>query len=140
MFGPICTGDKVIANGLIDEYREVWSQLLGVEMEARGTASAAFQAANSPGFFMIRGVPDLADGGRRIRPTCSSWREYACDAAASYAVAATLRSGPVPPSQRRPETSEREVIPDSSQPSGPSLSAGSSMLRASCRDHCRSRF
>ena len=43
--GPICTGDKVVANGLMDEYREVWTKLIGVEMEAGGVASAAFQAA-----------------------------------------------------------------------------------------------
>ena len=72
-FGPICTGDKVIANGLIDEYREVWSKLIGVEMEAGGTASAAFQAANSPGFFMIRGVSDLADG-KKDSSDVAKWR------------------------------------------------------------------
>jgi len=98
VFGPICTGDKVIANGLIDAYREVWSKLIGVEMEAGGTASAAFQAANSPGFFMIRGVSDLADGAKDSSDVMS-WRAYACDIAASYAVA-LLRSGPVPASPR----------------------------------------
>ena len=102
VFGPICTGDKVIANGLIDEYREVWSKLIGVEMEAGGTASAAFQAANSPGFFMIRGVSDLADRAKDSSDVMS-WRAYACDVAASYAIA-LLRSGPVPASPR-PETS-----------------------------------
>jgi nucleoside phosphorylase len=101
--GPICTGDKVIANGLIDEYREVWSKLIGVEMEAGGTASAAFQAANSPGFFMIRGVSDLSDG-RKDTSDVAKWRAYACDVAASYTVA-LLQSGPVPAVPKQ-ETSE----------------------------------
>jgi nucleoside phosphorylase/CHAT domain-containing protein len=101
--GPICTGDKVIANGLIGDYREVWSKLIGVEMEAGGTASAAFQAADSPGFFMIRGVSDLADG-RKDTSVVAKWRAYACDVAASYAVA-LLQSGPVPAVPKQ-ETSE----------------------------------
>ena len=29
--GAICTGDKVIANGLLDDYQEVWAKLVGVE-------------------------------------------------------------------------------------------------------------
>ncbi len=102
LFGPICTGDKVIANGLIDEYREVWSKMIGVEMEAGGTAGAAFQAANTPGFFMIRGASDLADGAKDSSDVMS-WRAYACDVAAAYTVA-LLRSGPVPTSQRAEAT------------------------------------
>jgi nucleoside phosphorylase/tetratricopeptide (TPR) repeat protein len=96
VFGPICTGDKVIANGPIEEYREVWSKLIGVEMEAGGTASAAFQAASTPGFLMICGVSDLADGAKDSAGVMN-WREYACDVAATYAVA-LLRSGPMPQS------------------------------------------
>ena len=92
--GPICTGDKVVANGLMDQYRDVWTKLIGVEMEAGGVASAAFQAANAPGFFMVRGVSDLADAEKDKSQT-HSWRIYACDVAAAY-VLAFLRSGPIP--------------------------------------------
>jgi nucleoside phosphorylase len=92
--GPICTGDKVIANGLLDAYRDVWEKLIGVEMEAGGTASATFQAANSPGFFMVRGVSDLADGDKDSAAV-DRWRAYACEVAAAYAVG-LLRSGPLP--------------------------------------------
>jgi hypothetical protein len=41
-------------------------------------------------FFMVRGVSDLAD-----RAKGDDWRHYACDVAATYAVA-LLDSGPVP--------------------------------------------
>lgn len=92
--GPICTGDKVIANGLMDRYSDVWNKLIGVEMEAGGVASAAFQGTNAPGFFMVRGVSDLADA-EKDKPQTHSWRAYACDVAAAY-VLAFLRSGPVP--------------------------------------------
>ena len=92
--GPICTGDKVIANGLLDDYREVWTKLVGVEMEAGGTASAAFQAASGPGFFMVRGVSDLADGDKDSAGV-DRWRAYACEVAAAYAIG-LLRSGPIP--------------------------------------------
>jgi nucleoside phosphorylase len=93
--GAICTGDKVIANGLLDGYRDVWEKLIGVEMEAGGTASAAFQAANHTGFFMVRGVSDLADAAKDSA-TVDQWRAYACEVAAAYAVG-LLRSGPLPP-------------------------------------------
>ncbi len=93
--GPICTGDKVIANGLMDQYREVWTKLIGVEMEAGGAASGAFQAPDAPGFFMVRGVSDLADA-KKDKVQTQSWRAYACDVAAAY-VEAFLKSGPVVP-------------------------------------------
>ena len=94
-FGPICTGDKVVANGLLDQYHEVWTKLIGCEMEAGGVASAAFEAASAPGFLMVRGVSDLADRDKDKAQT-GSWRAYACDVAAAY-VEAFLKSGPVVP-------------------------------------------
>jgi nucleoside phosphorylase len=46
-FGPICTGNKVIADeSLTKKFRHVWEKLIGVEMEAGGVANAASQAAN----------------------------------------------------------------------------------------------
>lgn len=101
--GPICTGDKVIANGLMDQYREIWTKLIGVEMEAGGVASAAFQASSAPGFFMVRGVSDLADPAKDEGGTVS-WRAYACDVAAAY-VEAFLKSGPVLPVSRENSSS-----------------------------------
>jgi nucleoside phosphorylase/ankyrin repeat protein len=93
--GPICTGNKVVADeSLAAQFREVWSKLVGVEMEAGGVASAAFQSASSPGFFMVRGVSDLADG-EKDADTTRNWREYACRVSASYAIN-LLRTGPVP--------------------------------------------
>jgi len=94
--GPIASGDKVIAFGAaLAKYRETWSKLIGVEMEAGGVAAAAFQAAERPGFFMVRGVSDLADE-QKSSPEVEKWRQYACDVAASYAIA-LLRSGPILP-------------------------------------------
>jgi len=102
-FGPICTGDKVVANGLLDRYREVWTKLIGVEMEAGGVASAAFQAASAPGFLMVRGVSDLADP-EKDKVQTGSWRAYACDVAAAF-VEAFLKSGPVVPISQEPDRS-----------------------------------
>lgn len=94
-FGPICTGDKVIAaNGLAEQHMDVWKKLIGVEMESGGVASAAFQAVTRPGFFMIRGVSDLADS-QKDSPTVQRWRAYACDVAASFTIG-LLQQGPVP--------------------------------------------
>ena len=92
--GPICTGNKVIAdNSLGDQMRDVWVKLIGVEMEAGGVARAAFQSACQPGFFMVRGVSDLADADKD-RDEVKRWRQYACDIAAAWTLE-WLKSGPV---------------------------------------------
>lgn len=94
--GPIATGDKVVARKkLLDRYRQDWPQLIGVEMEAGGVATAVYQAASRPGFFMVRGVSDLADENKDSAQV-GEWRKYACSVAANYTVA-LLRSGPIPP-------------------------------------------
>lgn len=93
--GPIASGDKVIAfQDVLTRYRNYWPKLIGVEMEGGGVATAAFQSIHQPGFFMIRGVSDLADAKKGSR-NVEKWRLYACDVAAAYTVA-LLKSGPVP--------------------------------------------
>jgi nucleoside phosphorylase len=92
--GPIASGDKVVAvKGILERYRRVWPKLIGFEMEGGGAASACFKSAARPGFFMIRGVSDLADEAKDARKT-SRWRAYAREIAASYALE-LIRSGPV---------------------------------------------
>lgn len=95
-FGPILSGDKVIADkDVLNKYRDTWSKLIGVEMEAAGVATAVFQTSEGqkPGFFMIRGVSDLADENKD-QPDIEKWRAYACDVAATFAIE-FLKSGPV---------------------------------------------
>ncbi|MBK9262831.1 MAG: 5'-methylthioadenosine/S-adenosylhomocysteine nucleosidase [Polyangiaceae bacterium] len=93
--GPIASGDKVVAvQSVLDEYRNVWPALIGVEMEAAGVASACFSAAAQPEFFMVRGVSDLADEAKNA-PATESFRKYACDVAASYVVE-LIRNRPIP--------------------------------------------
>lgn len=95
ILGPLASGDKVIAFGqVMSEYRNIWPSLIGVEMEAGGVAAISFQASRPPGFLMIRGVSDLADEKKNSKYV-KRWRLYACDVAASYALA-MLSRGPVP--------------------------------------------
>lgn len=95
-WGPIATGDKVVElKRTLDTYRNTWPKLIGVEREAGGVASAACQSARNPGFFMIRGVSDLADVDKTSE-IVADWRLYACDVAAAYTVA-FLQGGPIPP-------------------------------------------
>jgi nucleoside phosphorylase len=96
--GPIASGDKVIAFGeVLAKYQDVWSRLIGVEMEAAGVATAVFQSTEKPGFFMVRGVSDLADEDKGS-PDVAQWRSYACAVAASFTIE-LLQSGPVPLSE-----------------------------------------
>jgi len=85
-FGPVASGDKVVAysEGL-KQVQDVWSKLIGVEMEAGGVAQRVAQTITRPGFFMVRGVSDLADE-RKGSDDVDAWRAYACDVAAAYAV------------------------------------------------------
>jgi nucleoside phosphorylase len=109
--GPIASGDKVIADSeVLAHYRDKWSKLTGVEMEAAGVAIASFQAAQQPGFFMVRGVSDLADK-KKNSARVKRWRSYACDIAASYAIA-LLKSGFVvlPPVGKRLLTNRQAPI------------------------------
>ena len=92
--GPVATGDKIVERkSLIKLLLKHSEKLTGVEMEAGGAATACFQSPLKPGFFMVRGVSDLADENKESRKV-KAWREYACDVAASYTIA-LLKSGPV---------------------------------------------
>lgn len=100
-FGPVLTGDKVVASSaFMKDLLEHYPQAVGLEMEAGGAAPAAFQAANKPGFFMVRGVSDLADQQKGSKAV-EQWRRHACDAACEFLVA-LLRSEPVPRSRSNP--------------------------------------
>ncbi len=92
--GPIASGDKVIADSdFARSHQDVWSKLLGVEMEGGGVAYAVYSAPERHRFLMVRGVSDYADkekGGEAV----DSWRSYACDSAAAYA-AALIHDGPI---------------------------------------------
>ena len=75
-YGPIVSGDKVVAFGdFLEKHHETWPKLTGVEMEAAGAAKAAFQSSTNPGFFMVRCVSDLADENQTARghPTLKGW-------------------------------------------------------------------
>ncbi|GAB4326164.1 MAG: hypothetical protein OHK0047_11450 [Leptolyngbyaceae cyanobacterium] len=107
--GSVASGDKVDAvRRVFTQYKKVWPKLLGIEMEAGGVEIATIQAAHSPGFFMIRGVSDLADEEKDSEEV-KKWRLYACDVAAAYTVA-LLRSGPVP--LQTPPDANGSIIPN----------------------------
>ena len=93
--GTIASGDKVVADiNFITRIQDEWPDLIGVEMEAAGVATAALQSPDKPGFFMVRCVSDLADDNRDSLDI-EAWRSYACDAAAAF-TSAILRSGQIP--------------------------------------------
>lgn len=98
IIGPIASGDKIVAaKEFLTMHRSDWPKLLGVEMEAGGAASASFQADYRPGFFMVRGISDLADE-KKDSTHVKGWRSYASDIAAAFTIA-LLQSGPVPASK-----------------------------------------
>jgi nucleoside phosphorylase/tetratricopeptide (TPR) repeat protein len=93
--GPVASGDKVLEDeAAVGRLCESIPKLIGIEMEAAGVATAAFQAASPPGVLVIRAISDPADS-RKNSVSVRRWRPYACELAASYAVH-LLRNGPIP--------------------------------------------
>jgi len=92
--GPIASGEKVVA-AAAEAARLRWSQpnLIAVEMESAGVASAAFSAIKKVGFLTVRAICDFADASKN-----DHWHEYAARAAASC-LRAFLQAGPVAPSE-----------------------------------------
>jgi nucleoside phosphorylase len=92
--GPIASGEKVIAAvEAADELRSTHANLIAVEMESAGVASAAFSAVKKVGYLVIRAICDFADESKDDR-----WHEYAAQSAASC-LREFVESRPVPLSE-----------------------------------------
>jgi nucleoside phosphorylase/sugar/nucleoside kinase (ribokinase family) len=131
--GPIASGDKVVAfTEILNRYQDMWPKLLGVEMEAAGVATAAFQSPDRPGFLMVRGVSDLADENKGSSQV-EKWRSYACDVAASFAIA-LLRSGPVPLLGELVQIKHKQVAPIKIAPDDPLFSIKERLIELSKRE------
>ncbi|WP_369160484.1 hypothetical protein [Candidatus Thiodiazotropha sp. LNASS1] len=91
--GPVASGEKVIASSQ-EVQRLLSSQrnLIGIEMESAGVASAAFGALKKVGFITIRSICDFADNQKN-----DNWQSYAAHAAAAY-LRVFIESRPVAPS------------------------------------------
>jgi nucleoside phosphorylase len=93
-FGPIASGDKVIASDTaVTQLLAIHPKLIAVEMESAGVASAAFSAMKRIGFLTIRAICDFADATKG-----DNWQEYAAHSAASC-LRAFLENRPVAPSE-----------------------------------------
>lgn len=81
-FGVVASGDKVIADSSFREkLQNDWSQLVGVEMESAGAASAAYESNFMQGIFLVKSMCDWADGTKN-----DDWQEYAAESSACFVV------------------------------------------------------
>ena len=81
-WGIVASGEKVIADTkTAPELQNHWAKLAGIEMEAYGTALAAYTAESRPEFLMVKGICDWANPDKN-----DEWQEYAADVAAVYVV------------------------------------------------------
>ncbi|MFM9966037.1 MAG: hypothetical protein ACKV2Q_33060 [Planctomycetaceae bacterium] len=93
--GPVATGDRIVESPtLIQSLLNHYPKLIGVEMEAGGVATACHESVSRPGFFMVRSVSDMADPDKESDQV-KTWREYACDVAASFTIG-MLMAKPLP--------------------------------------------
>jgi nucleoside phosphorylase len=104
-FGPIASGEKVIADAHALEYlRTLQPKLAAVEMEGAGVAAAAFGAVHHVGFLAIRGLCDFADVTKDDR-----WQRYAAHSAATFAFQ-LLKSAPIPPRPEAVQVHEQRAV------------------------------
>jgi nucleoside phosphorylase len=89
--GPIASGEKVIAAiEAVNELKSLQRDVVAIEMESAGVASAAFSAVKKVGFLAVRAICDFADAAKNDR-----WQDYAAHSAASF-LRSFIESGPVP--------------------------------------------
>ena len=115
--GVIASGGDVVAfEDLIRDYQRTWGKLIGVEMEAGGTASVLAEMPSPPRFFMVRSASDFANPAKND-PDTKRWREYAYDVAGTYAIA-LLTEGPVAPTPRvdsAPPSEAKKIQPGTAE-------------------------
>ena len=114
--GMVGSGEKVVDDRSSTFFRSVeraFPKLLALEMEGAGAIASieeAQSAGKQVGFLMIRGISDMpptehertsstAGGGAQTGQR-DRWKEYACAAAASFAVQLIADGLPVPPKGR----------------------------------------
>jgi len=81
----VASGDKSVSvSEIMEGLQKERNQLLGIEMEGAGVASAVSDSNLPPAFLMIKAVSDYADEKADDEDT-QEWRKYACIAAAAAA-------------------------------------------------------
>ena len=92
-FGPLASGEKVVASSdAVNRLLRYQPDLVGIEMESAGVASAALGAVRRIGFLSIRAICDFADHQKS-----DNWQQYAAAAAAAF-LRAFIKSQPIRPS------------------------------------------
>lgn len=92
-FGPLASGEKVIASkDATSRLLQYQPDLVGVEMESAGVASAALGAVKRIGFLTIRAICDFADYRKN-----DNWQSYAAATAAAF-LRAFVKTQPISPS------------------------------------------
>jgi nucleoside phosphorylase len=99
--GHVASGDKVIetsTSGLFAAIRKAGPEFISLEMEGAGAAAAVEEAQDlgiAVGFLMIRGISDVVQSNADLRRSTApsgpnlqrgTWKQYAADAAAGFAV------------------------------------------------------
>jgi nucleoside phosphorylase len=77
--GAILSGDKIVANKeFLKNFREAFTNIIGVEMEGAGLGLAVYRSETQPEFLLVKGICDWADKNKN-----DEWQEYAAHAAAA---------------------------------------------------------
>jgi nucleoside phosphorylase len=109
VFGVIASGGNVISNDdVVTDYLDDWPKLIGIEMEAGGTAAGLHNTPDRPEFLMVKAVSDF--GKDKHDDAVKPWRPYACDVAAALVVA-MLREGPGPSVQGSLDSAPATMLP-----------------------------
>jgi nucleoside phosphorylase len=97
-FGVLASGEKVVASETwTRDFADIWPLAAGVEMEALGVATAAYNAEEAPGIGVIKAISDWSDESKN-----DDWQGYAAHAAAAFAKA-VIRNLPVTRERPQPQ-------------------------------------
>jgi len=78
--GAVLSGEKVVASPtFLNEFRDVWPNIFGVEMEGAGVGLAAYQSETQPEFLLVKGISDWADESKN-----DQWQNYAAHSAGAF--------------------------------------------------------
>jgi nucleoside phosphorylase len=118
--GTVLSGSKIIADAnIVASLRSMWTQAVGLEMEAGGSAAAAHAHPTHPSFILIKGVCDYADAKKN-----DDWQSYAADAAGRYAISLLIHRGSSNAFHEPPSPVEVVPLPVKASRTGPAIELG----------------
>lgn len=104
---------------MVATLRKMWTQAVGLEMEASGAAAVTHEHPTRPSFILIKGVCDYADASKN-----DDWQSYAADAAGRYTISLLINRGSSSALHRTPSPRDVTLSPATTILTDPKIQIG----------------